>query len=103
MRSYQIGLLTNIYRGSFERGIKNGSIPDVEYKKVVKSCDVGLIKPDPAIYKYAQHLVNTPGENILFIDDNKSYIKAAEECGWSTVLFDTQKPKESIQKILLFL
>jgi putative hydrolase of the HAD superfamily len=43
---------------------------------------VGLIKPDPAIFREAERRLNLiPGET-LFMDDVAAIIAAARECGW---------------------
>lgn len=39
-------LLTNVYPSVFEETLKRGFVPDLGWKTVVKSCDLGLVKPE---------------------------------------------------------
>jgi putative hydrolase of the HAD superfamily len=53
------------------------------------SCDVGMVKPDPLIYKAClQSLAVTPQET-LFLDDLPPNIEGAAKLGIHGVLFDT--------------
>lgn len=99
IKSYRVGLLTNIHHGFFDLSINHGHIPKLPYKEVVQSCLLGLIKPENEIYHHAQKKAKVPHENILFIDDYEENIKAAKELGWSTVHFETDNPAKSIKEI----
>lgn len=52
------------------------------------SHELGLHKPDPAIFREFQRLVNCPGEQILFFDDTPQNVHAARELGWNVVQID---------------
>ena len=57
------------------------------FDQVFLSCDVGLVKPDPAIYKaFTDKYGLNPGE-CLFIDDLPANAAAAECSGWSAIVF----------------
>lgn len=45
------------------------------------SGDLGLAKPDPAIYQHILRELSTPGEHTLFVDDRAENITAAETQG----------------------
>lgn len=47
-----------------------------------------LRKPQPEIYRAAIEGLNTPAENILFLDDKPENIQAAEEAGIQGILYD---------------
>lgn len=98
-REFPIGLLTNIHIGFYQHCITHGHIPKISYAAVIESCQVGMVKPQKEIYLYAQKKAHVPHESILFIDDQPENIEAAQKFGWSTILFDTENPRESLKKI----
>lgn len=64
---------------------------------VTVSGEVGLIKPDLAIYeKHAQDFALEPAHT-LFIDDSDKNVEAARSAGWNAVLFTgTEKLKSDL-------
>ncbi len=51
------------------------------------SCQLGLRKPDPAIYARAARQLGVPAEACLFIDDRKRNCEAARAVGMTAVRF----------------
>lgn len=51
------------------------------------SCDVHLLKPDPAIYQTCLEQYQLTAEHCLFIDDRKDNCEAAQQFGIHTVHF----------------
>ena len=100
---YRLGLLTNMYAGMFAAIKKRHLLPDGPWEVIIDSSKVGLAKPDPAIYKYAQRLAKVPAGKILFIDNSATNIAPAQAMGWQTVLYNPQKPEESNKKIEKYL
>ncbi len=49
------------------------------------SADVGLIKPQPAIFQLLQTRYGLRGKETLFIDDHAANIAAAQQLGWQTL------------------
>lgn len=96
---FNIGLLSNMSTDFFELVRKYKLIPDIHYVAQVISGDIGTIKPERRIYYYAQEKVSTPPDELLFIDDKEINVETAQSLGWKTVLFDTEKPVESIKRI----
>lgn len=66
---------------------------------IMISGDVGLIKPDPKIYKKCLKKFKIKACESLFIDDQKINVDAAETIGISGFLFDHSN-KKSIQETL---
>ena len=98
-KHYKIGLLSNIMPGFIGQMIKNGKLPNVQYDAIVDSSQVGAIKPEPAIYQIAQgELDVTPGE-VLFVDDSRTNLMAAERFGWKVLWFDDYRPEESATRV----
>ncbi len=52
------------------------------------SHELGVRKPDPAIYAALEDSVGFRGEEIVFFDDLPENVEAARECGWQAVLVD---------------
>ncbi|UXX84880.1 HAD family hydrolase [Roseovarius pelagicus] len=53
------------------------------------SGEMGLIKPDPAIYAAVEDDCGIPASRLLFTDDRADNIAAARARGWQTHLFDS--------------
>lgn len=51
------------------------------FDAVVISSEVGLRKPDPAIFRHALDLIGLPPQECAFIDDIEHNVRAAEELG----------------------
>lgn len=58
------------------------------------SCDVHLIKPDPAIYQELIRRYDLAPERCVFIDDLRSNLEPAEKLGLKTLLFRSQEQAE---------
>lgn len=100
--AYEIGILSNIYKGVYEVAI-NTYIPLIEYKVIVKSCDVGFTKPNKAIFDFAVKETHYTAEKILLIDDNALNIETAKSLQWNTFLFEENNPGKSVEGILRLL
>jgi len=64
------------------------------YKKfnpVIISCDVGMRKPDPKIYKLVLEKLKLKSSEVLFIDNQIWNIKTAKKIGMKTILFKDNK------------
>jgi 2-haloacid dehalogenase len=68
------------------------------FRDIVVSGDVGLLKPDPKIYKLLLERIDKNAKDCVFIDDNKANIKAAQTLEFYTVQF---KDAEDLEKRLL--
>jgi putative hydrolase of the HAD superfamily len=55
------------------------------------SHELGLRKPDPAIYEAAEQRLEAAGDEILFFDDRVENIDAALARGWSAVQIDPDR------------
>ena len=45
------------------------------------SFEIGLAKPDPAVFKHAVRVLDLPANEILFLDDNPECVRGAQEVG----------------------
>lgn len=96
---YHIGLLTNIMPGFIEVMRKKGLIPDLRYDVIVDSSEVGAIKPEAKIFEIATKKAGVQPSEILFVDDSRSNLMAAEKQGWHVLWFDDYRPDESADKV----
>jgi FMN phosphatase YigB (HAD superfamily)/DNA-binding XRE family transcriptional regulator len=97
--NYRIGLLTNIMPGFLSRMVLDKLLPNLKYDVIVDSSEVNLIKPDPAIYQLATERSGCTPSEILFVDDSRPNIMAAEKVGWHVLWFDGYDPDQSITRI----
>jgi putative hydrolase of the HAD superfamily len=82
--AYQTAILSNSADGARreeQRRYDFESLVDV----IVYSHEVGLAKPDPAIYELTERRLGVPPHEIVFIDDVEPNIEAAQQRGWYAV------------------
>ncbi|MDO8583499.1 MAG: HAD hydrolase-like protein [bacterium] len=96
---YKIGLLTNIFPGHFELFYNAGKIPHLSYDVIIKSCDVGSVKPEKEIYEISAKKSQVAPKEILFIDNEKEYVDAAIKYGWQGYVFDPKNPDKSAEEL----
>jgi putative hydrolase of the HAD superfamily len=58
-----------------------------EFDVRVFSCEAGLCKPEPEIYRNCLGKLGVQPSEVLFLDDREPNIRAAEALGWHAVLF----------------
>lgn len=58
------------------------------FDKIFVSCDIGLRKPDPAVYHHVSMVLGIPPAGLLCIDDNPGYVAAARKQGWQGLVFN---------------
>lgn len=95
-KKYKIGLLTNNFPGNIEyyrKDFENYSIFDV----AISSHEVGMIKPDPEIFKLAAKKLKVKLDECVFIDDWDKNVEAAGKLGMKGIIF---KDNESLFKEL---
>jgi putative hydrolase of the HAD superfamily len=78
-----MGLISNIsaYRAGWLKEIELAPLFDV----MALSCELGTIKPEPAIYLGAVEGLGLKPEECVFVDDVPPYVQAAAELGMATV------------------
>lgn len=96
---YQVGLLSNIMPGFIKTMQRRHLLPKIAYSTIIDSSEVGLVKPDRKIYELAEKKAGCGGSEILFVDDSRSNLMAAEHLGWRVLWFDDYHPHESISRI----
>lgn len=81
---YRTAILTNNVRewGPYWKE----SIPLDLFDVVVDSCDVGLRKPDPAIFRLTLERLDVAADCAVFLDDTRRHVEAARQVGLHAVL-----------------
>ena len=93
----KVALLTNAFIGQDQvMRRKWGLDPRTVFDLYINSAEVGLAKPDPAIYELALiRLDVTPGEAI-FIDDNVDNVHAAARLGIQAIHFESAEASNAV-------
>lgn len=92
---YNVGVLSNTMPGLLHGLRERGTLPDLPYRAIIDSSEVGSIKPEPRIFELATEAAGVPPHEILLIDDNRSNLIAAEQAGWRVLWFDGYRAEES--------
>jgi len=59
------------------------------FDDIVVSGEVGLAKPDPAIYEILLEAANATADQCLFIDDSAANVRAAERMGFTAIRYES--------------
>ena len=94
---YKLGLITNNVReGS---AMWRSLVPvDELFDAVVDSSEVGMRKPNPAIYHHALELLGgVPPEQAVFLDDSPGNVVGAQRAGLHAILVD--EPDDAVRDL----
>ena len=85
-KGHDVTLLTNFAKDTFREAQRR--FPALaESRGVTVSGEVGMIKPDPAIYHHHTRSFGLAPSATLFFDDSQKNIDAARGVGWNAELF----------------
>jgi epoxide hydrolase-like predicted phosphatase len=79
------GLRTGLLSNSWGPDRYDRSRWDAMFDAVVLSCEHGVRKPDPAIYRIAVDEIDLPASECVFVDDIGGNLKPAKALGMTTV------------------
>jgi epoxide hydrolase-like predicted phosphatase len=85
-KSCKVGLVTNNAVDTRSRWQAN--LPPDLFEVVIDSSEVGLRKPDRAIYELALDRLGVAASAAIFVDDQPIYVEGARSCGLHGVLFE---------------
>ena len=67
----------------------------------ISSCDVGMRKPDPGIYRLACHVAHTPPEQCIYFDDRQMLVNTAKRYGLQAFHHqDAQTTQAVLEKLI---
>lgn len=99
-----LGLLTNMYPRMLDAiKAKKGLMPTILWDVVIDSSEVGLQKPDRAIFELATEEADKPKDQILFIDNTVENLDAATSYGWQTYWYDSADYEKSSKRLADYL
>ncbi len=98
-KRYKVGLLSNIFPDLLDALLKHKLLPNLKYAAIIDSSKVHAIKPERAMFEIAEAKAGVPPEEILFIDDSRSFVMAAEHVDWHVLWCDDYRPAESANRI----
>lgn len=98
-KDFRVGLLTNIMPGLLDELRHRRLVPDIDYDVIIDSSEVKAIKPEAKIYEIAGEKAGVPASEILFVDDSRVNLTAAERLGWRVMWFDDYHAKESAARV----
>jgi putative hydrolase of the HAD superfamily len=97
----RVVVLSNSW-GSGEYDPYKGYDLDERFDAVIISDQVGLRKPDPAIYRLAAAEIGVAASSCVFVDDTAANLPAASELGMTVVHFaDEEAGVQEIKRLLL--
>jgi putative hydrolase of the HAD superfamily len=82
------GILSNSFVGAREREQERYGFPDLT-DALVYSHEVGIAKPDPAVYRLVCARLRVPPERTVFVDDHEEALLGARAVGMTGVLFES--------------
>lgn len=92
---YRTAILTNNVK-EWGRYWKE-SIPLDEFEVIVDSCEVGLRKPDPEIFRLTCERLDVAPEAAVFLDDTRRHVEAARSVGLHGIL--VRDPWEALAEL----
>lgn len=70
---------------------------------LVDSSELGIRKPDPRAYEVAIDLMALPADQLVFIDDNPTYVDGGIRAGMVSVLLDVRDPARAFDEAAIAL
>jgi putative hydrolase of the HAD superfamily len=88
--SHKLGVLSNADRSLRDRLEREMAIHHL-FHDIVCSAEVGLAKPEPAVYMMAAERLGIPPSDCVFVDDLDTNVEAARQVGMAGILFRLDK------------
>ncbi len=96
---HDVTMLTNFASDTFDEARERFAFLQ-RPRGVTVSADVGLLKPDSAIYDHHADTHDLERAATLFIDDSRKNVEGAIAAGWQSVLFtDAEKLAEDLGRL----
>ncbi len=88
--------------GTVQNNLSVRKIIDPIFDNIYAAMDFGVIKTDSTAYELIASKINKKTNEILFVDDQKENLQAAEIAGMTAVLYkDILQFKEEAKKVLI--
>lgn len=87
----RVGCLSNTNATHLEECMDSGRFPVCRaFDRLVTSFELGLNKPDAAIYRAFERELGVPGGGVVFFDDAVANVEGARAVGWEAFLVDPE-------------
>ena len=83
---YKLGLLSNAHHQHLQPVVNALGLQDL-FDVIIVSSQVGMVKPEPKIFRHALRLLGVPAEKAILVDDIVANTKAAESLGMRAVRY----------------
>lgn len=87
---YRTALLSNSLTGARERERAAYGFERI-CEAIFYSHEIGLLKPDPAVFSHVTEFLEVRPSDVLFVDDVEENVEAARVHGWSAIQFMTER------------
>jgi epoxide hydrolase-like predicted phosphatase len=94
--AYTTGILSNSADGARREEQRRFGFEEL-VDVIVYSHEVGLAKPDPAVFRLTEQRLHVEPDEIVFLDDQQRHVAAARALGWHAVLH--RRTEESIRQV----
>ncbi len=85
---YKVAMLSNVGRGLINQLFSAEELEQL-FDTVVLSCDVGMVKPDPDIYRLTASRLGVLVEECVMVDDMQDNTDGAEAIGMRGIVYKT--------------
>ncbi len=92
--NYRIAILSNINMLHYEYIKEHFPVFDI-FSEVFASCKMGLVKPEPEIYKQVIEKLDVKPEEVFYIDDREELVKGAAALEINSFVFTDFKKLKS--------
>lgn len=99
-KHYKTALLTNLGAGRISDYFSAEELNEY-FDVAFASGDIGLAKPDTAVFEYVADKLEIKTEEAIFIDDSEANTLGAQQAGMNTILFQDNEQFRKALKVLL--
>lgn len=100
-KGYALGVMSNLWALGVEHVFFNHDQLHRYFRELVFSFEIGHVKPEAEMFEAGAVRANFPLRNILLVDDDLEFVRAAQQFGMQAVLIDRfGKYKEGVPGVL---
>lgn len=96
---YPLYLLSNISKEKFPQARKLHTFLSM-FEDCILSSEMGIIKPEPAIFEQTLQRIHRRADEVIFIDDARPNVESARKLGMTALLFESPEKLERDLKTL---
>jgi putative hydrolase of the HAD superfamily len=98
--NYKTAILSNANRGVVQGKLGQERLTQC-FDEVIVSAEIGRVKPEQEMYKYAAESLEVELDECIFLDDLEGFVKAAEAIGMHGIVYkNVDQAKQAINRLL---